>query len=159
MHINNPKINIDPVVAKKFKVALVYSSWHVDIVSRLVEGAKKACLEKGVSEENISYFLAPGAYELPQLVDRLARTKNFHAIVPMGCVIRGETNHFEMISNTISAAFDQIGRTHQVVVTLGVITAENIEQAHARSGGNKGNKGIEAAEAAIDLAAEFERLK
>ncbi len=76
----------------------------------------------------------------------------------MGCVIRGETNHFEMISNTISAAFDQIGRTYQVPVTFGVVTVENIDQAIARSGGSKGNKGIEAANAALDLAVEFGRL-
>ncbi len=144
---------------KNFKIAIVSSTWHWDIVQHLVEGAKSECLEMGISESNIEYYSVAGAYELPQMVEKLARNKKHHGIIPVGCVIRGETNHYELIVQTISTAFDKIGRTHGVPVSFGVLTVENPSQAYERIGGPKGNKGIEAAIAALELASEFERVR
>ena len=152
-----PKKNLPEDFRKKVKIAIAFSSWHTDIVNLLVQGAVRACREKGLMEEQIEFFSAPGAYELPQLVEKIARSKKFHAIAPMGCVVRGETNHYELISNTIAKAFDEIGRTHQVAVSFGVITADNLSQAMSRAEGAKGNKGSEAAHAALELAAELEK--
>lgn len=144
--------------SKKFQVAIVFSNWHTTIVESLVHGAMKACLEKGLSEEQLHIFSAPGAYEIPQLVEKLVRTKKYHAIVTVGCVVRGETGHYDLIVDTISRSLDQIGRTYQVPVSFGVLTVENMDQAIDRAGGTKGNKGVEAANAALELAAEFERV-
>jgi 6,7-dimethyl-8-ribityllumazine synthase len=142
----------------KFNVAIVSSTWHTEIVQHLVEGAKTECLNSGIQEQNIHYFSVAGAYELPQMIEKLARSKKFHALIPVGCVIRGETNHYELIVQTIAAAFDHIGRAHQVPVSFGVLTVENPSQAYERIGGAKGNKGVEAAIAALGLASEFERV-
>lgn len=145
--------------ARKFQVAIVFSNWHTTIVEPLVRGAMKACLEKGLSEEQLHVFSVPGAYEIPQMVEKLARTKKYHAIVTAGCVIRGETGHYDLIVDTVSRSLDQIGRSYEVPVSFGVLTVENMDQAIERAGGTKGNKGEEAANAALELAAEFERVK
>ncbi|MEZ4846902.1 MAG: 6,7-dimethyl-8-ribityllumazine synthase [Bdellovibrionota bacterium] len=155
--INNRELSTEQ--QKNFKIAIVSSTWHWDIVQHLVEGAKKACVEAGVQEANIEYYSVAGAYELPQMVEKIARSKKFNGIIPVGCVIRGETNHYELIVSTISVAFDKIGRTHGTPVSFGVLTVENPSQAYERIGGSKGNKGIEAAVAALELACEFERVK
>lgn len=143
---------------KKFKVAIVSSTWHDDIVEHLVEGARKYCIETGVEANNIDHFTVAGAYELPQMIEKLARSHKYHALIPVGCVIRGETNHYDLIVQSISFAFDHIGRTHGVPVSFGVLTVENPSQAYERVGGSKGNKGIEAAIAALNLAVEFEKV-
>jgi len=158
MYTQSVKKELSTDQKNKFKVAIVSSTWHMDIIQHLIDGAKTACLEAGIKESNIEYFTVAGAYELPQIIEKLARTKNFHALIPVGCVIRGETNHYELIVQTISTAFDQIGRTHGIPVSFGVLTVENPSQAYERIGGSKGNKGIEAALAALDLACEFERV-
>ncbi len=143
---------------KTFKIAIISSTWHWDIVQHLVDGAKTECIEMGIQENNIEYYTVAGAYELPQMIEKLARTKKFHALIPVGCVIRGETNHYDLIVQTISIAFDHIGRTHGVPVSFGVLTVENPSQAYERIGGSKGNKGIEATIAALDMAIEFEKV-
>ncbi|MCC7460597.1 MAG: 6,7-dimethyl-8-ribityllumazine synthase [Proteobacteria bacterium] len=155
--IENKKLNTDQ--QKNFKIAIVSSTWHWDIVQHLVEGAKTTCIESGVQEQNIEYYSVAGAYELPQMVEKIARNKNVHGIIPVGCVIRGETNHYELIVQTISTAFDKIGRTHGIPVSFGVLTVENPSQAYERIGGSKGNKGEEAAIATLGLASEFERVR
>ena len=154
--LENKKLSTDQ--QKNFKVAIVSSTWHWDIVQHLVEGAKTTCMEAGIQEQNIEYYSVAGAYELPQMVEKIARNKNVNGIIPVGCVIRGETNHYELIVQTISTAFDKIGRTHGVPVSFGVLTVENPSQAYERIGGAKGNKGAEAAIAALGLASEFERV-
>ena len=143
---------------KIFRVALVYSNWHSEIIEQLLKGSMKACLEKGLSEEHIHMYSVPGAYEIPQMVEKIAHAKRHHAIVTLGCVVRGETGHYDLICNTISASIDQIARHYQVPVSFGVLTVEDLTQALDRAGGMKGNKGEEAANAAIELAAEFERV-
>jgi 6,7-dimethyl-8-ribityllumazine synthase len=143
---------------KNFRVAIVYSNWHSDIVEQLLKGSMKACLEKGLSEEHIHLYSVPGAYEIPQMVEKIAHTKKHQAIVTLGCVVRGETGHYDLICNTISASLDQIARHYQVAVSFGVLTVEDLNQALDRAGGMKGNKGEEAANAAIDLASELERV-
>lgn len=158
MYTENSIKALAPDQKTKFKVAIVSSTWHTDIVEHLAEGAKRACIELGVSEQNIHFFTVAGAYELPQMIEKLARSHKFHALIPVGCVIRGETNHYDLIVQTISGAFDQIGRAHQVPVSFGVLTVENPSQAYERVGGAKGNKGAEAAYAALNLAVEFEKV-
>lgn len=153
------KKTLSEAQSRKFQVGIVFSNWHTDIVESLLHGAMKACLEKGITEDRIQMFSVPGAFEIPQMVEKLARTRKFHALITAGCVIRGETGHYDLIVDTVSRSLDEIGRKYEVPVTFGVLTVENMDQALDRAGGTKGNKGEEAAHAALELAAEFERVK
>lgn len=139
-------------------VALVYTRWHQDYVSTLVTGAKQACADMGVEVANVSSHAVAGAFELPQMAQALAHTKQVHAIVPLGCLIRGETIHYEVIAQTVTQALDALGRQTGVATALGVITVENHQQAKDRCGGSLGNKGYEAAQAAIELAVQIKEV-
>ncbi|MCB0326164.1 MAG: 6,7-dimethyl-8-ribityllumazine synthase [Bdellovibrionales bacterium] len=136
-------------------MAIVHTSWHRDIVDKLVDGAKRACLEQGIKESNIVCFEVAGSFELSQMVSHLAGSQKYGAIIPLGCLIKGETIHFEVIAQTITDALDEIGRRSGIPVSLGVITVNSKAQALERCGGKEGHKGYEAAIAAIQLAQHF----
>lgn len=140
------------------RVALVYTRWHHEYVDVLVEGAKQGCMELGVQDQHISGHAVAGAFELPQMAASLARSKKIDAIVALGCLIKGQTIHYEVIAQTVTQALDQVGRDTQVATALGVITVENHQQAKDRCGGSLGNKGFEAAQAAIELAVQMKEV-
>ncbi|MCB1197325.1 MAG: 6,7-dimethyl-8-ribityllumazine synthase [Bdellovibrionota bacterium] len=148
--IKNP--TVPKSLQKDFRIAIVAASWHKEIVSSLITGARQTAIDCGMLEDHVTLFRVAGTYELPQMVEVLAATKKYDGIVPVGCVIKGETNHFELICDTIAKSFDKIGRKNHVAVSFGVVSAYTIEQAVARAGGDKGNKGSEAMAAAIALA-------
>jgi 6,7-dimethyl-8-ribityllumazine synthase len=132
-------------------VALVAAQWHRSIIDRLIEGARQTLLKGGVTADAIEVHWVPGSFELPQAVSALAKTGRYQAIVPIGCIVRGETAHFDFISQSVFQGLDQVGRETGVAVSLAVLTVETIEQAIERAGGKFGNKGEEAADAALDL--------
>ncbi|MEZ4705293.1 MAG: 6,7-dimethyl-8-ribityllumazine synthase [Bdellovibrionota bacterium] len=142
-------------VTNKLRVAIIHTAWHTSIISALVEGAKKTCLDQGVAPENIDVFEVAGSFELPQMANHLARRGHYGAIIPIGCLIKGETIHFEIIAQTVTRALDEVARENDVPISLGVITVNTMEQALARAGGELGNKGSEAAIAALELAQHF----
>lgn len=145
-------------VRNDFQVAIVAASWHKEIVTSLITGARQTANECGVLEDHVSLYRVSGTYELPQMIQSLAQTGKYNAIVPVGCVIKGETNHFELICETIARSFDEIGRKTGVSVSFGVVTTLTKEQAIARAGGDKGNKGSEAMAAAIDLSVQKKNI-
>jgi 6,7-dimethyl-8-ribityllumazine synthase len=131
------------------RMAVVVSRFNEDVSQRLLRGALGALEEHGVQEPDV--FWVPGSLELPVTALALAERGNHDAIVCLGCVIRGETYHFELVANQAAAGIMQVQLDTGVPVAFGVLTTEDREQALARSG-PKNNKGAEAAEAAIEMA-------
>ncbi len=130
-------------------IAIVASRYNEDVTRRLVRGALNALTEQGAGEPDV--FWVPGALELPVAALALAEKGGYDAIVCVGCVIRGETYHFELVANQSAAGLMQVQLDTGVPITNGVLTTEDREQAQARSG-PKNNKGAEAALAAIEMA-------
>lgn len=138
--------------AKGCRFAIVASRWNDAIVSRLIDGAMKALQAASVPDDAIESFRVPGAFELPLCAQKAAETREFDAVICLGVVIRGDTPHFEYIAATAARGISEAGLRTGVPLLFGVITADNIEQAEARSGDDENNKGYEAASAALELA-------
>ena len=133
----------------ELRIAVVVARFNEDVTKRLLRGALGALQEHGVEEPDVLWV--PGSLELPVTALALAERGNHDAIVCLGCVVRGETYHFEVVANQAAAGIMQVQLDTGVPVTFGVLTTEDKEQALARSG-PKNNKGAEAAEAAIEMA-------
>jgi 6,7-dimethyl-8-ribityllumazine synthase len=140
-------------------VAIVASRYHEAISARLVDGARDALRRHGVRTDDVSVVWVPGAFELPQAAARLAAAGGVDALVCVGCVIRGETPHFEFVAGEAARGIAEVGRSTGVPTTFGLITANTQEQAEARAGGAVGNRGEEAALAALELLALFARVR
>lgn len=125
-------------------VAIVVSRYNETVTNALLEGARSAYLTSGGSADKLGVIEAPGAFELPVLANAAARCGLYRGVVALGCVIKGETRHDEYIASAIAHAIAEISIKTGVPVALGVLTTENVEQARARAGGEKGNKGAEA---------------
>jgi len=128
-------------------IAIVASRFNQEITDRLVDGAQEAL--KGIAETTLSFV--PGAFEIPLAAKRAALSGRFDAVVALGCVIRGETAHFEYISHAATMGISQVGLETGVPVAFGVLTTETEEQALARSGPGPDNKGYHAAQAAVEM--------
>jgi len=124
----------------------------------LVDGAVNALLTHGISESNVEVYWVPGSFELPQAALHLARTRRFAGIVCLGVVIRGQTPHFEHVAREAAGGIRQVALSTGVPATFGVITALTAEQAWDRAGGEVGNRGQEAAEAALEMAELVEQV-
>jgi len=141
-------------------VALVVSRYHELITGKLLEGARACCREHGVRDDHVDVLWTPGAFELPVVAEAAASSGRYAAIVALGCVIRGETPHFDYVAGEAARGLGNVALAHQVPVGFGVLTVDTPEQAEARAGGSAGNKGFEAAEAALataDLLAQLPR--
>lgn len=141
-----------PLDGSALRVAVVVSRFNEMITEKLLQGATEAALEHGVPDAAIDVVWVPGAYELPMAARRLAATGRYHAIACTGAVIRGQTPHFDFVAGESARGILDVARDFSIPVTFGVITSDNVEQAHARSGGAVGNKGREAMLAAIEMA-------
>jgi 6,7-dimethyl-8-ribityllumazine synthase len=137
----------------------VASRFNGAITGRLVAGARAALLRHGVRPGNVRVVWVPGAFELPQAAGRLASRGGVDALVCVGCVIRGETPHFEYVAGEAARGISEVGRSTGVPTTFGLITANTRAQAEARAGGEVGNRGEEAALAALELLALFAELR
>jgi len=133
------------------RVAVIASRFNDEIVDGLLEGAERGLVEAGVDWSTVPVFRVPGAFEIPLAAKKAATSGKFDAVIAIGCLIRGETPHFEYISNQTSLGIGQVALETGVPVTFGVITVNTDEQAAARSKPNKENKGYEAATAAIEM--------
>ena len=136
------------------RIAIVASRFNAEITERLIAGAEEAL--RGLAE--VALFYVPGAFEIPLAAKRAAVSGRFDAIVAIGCVIRGETAHFEYISHVASTGIAQVGLETGVPVTFGVLTVDTDEQAMARSVPGGDNKGYHAAQAAVEMARIVKRL-
>ncbi|MFP4150207.1 MAG: 6,7-dimethyl-8-ribityllumazine synthase [Nitriliruptoraceae bacterium] len=138
--------------ASGLTVAVVAGRFNEVIVRSLVEGATSALLRHGASADAITVVWTPGSWELPVVLDRLAASGRYDALVALGCVVRGETAHFDYVAGEGSNGTAAVARTHGIPIGNGVLTTETWDQAVARAGGKLGNKGAEAALAAVETA-------
>jgi 6,7-dimethyl-8-ribityllumazine synthase len=134
------------------RVAMVVSRYHERITSRLLEGAMVACLEAGIPDADVDVLWVAGAFELGVIASAAAHSGRYAAIVALGAVIRGETPHFNYVAGETSAALSRAATDALVPVGFGLLTCDTMEQAESRAGGAAGNKGREAAEAALRTA-------
>jgi 6,7-dimethyl-8-ribityllumazine synthase len=144
--------------AKGLRFGVVVSRFNDLLTGRLVEGALDCLTRHGARDEDMVVVKVPGAWELPMVADRLARSGKVDAIVAVGVLIRGDTPHFEYIAAEVSKGLAQVGLGTGVPVSFGVLTTESLEQAIERSGTKAGNKGWHAALAAIEMVQLYRRL-
>jgi len=141
------------------RVAIVMSRFNGQVTSRLLSGAIACLTHHGVREEDVDVLSVPGAWELP-LAARLAADRGaYAAIVALGCVIRGETSHFDFVAGPAANGLARVAEETRVPVALGLLTTDDLGQALARAGGRLGNKGWDAAEAALEMADLARRLR
>src|SRR3954466_7378777 len=133
------------------RIAVIASRFNDEIVEGLLEGTQRGLVEAGVDWSTVPVFRVPGAFEIPLAAKKAATSGKFDAVIAIGCLIRGETPHFEYISNQTSLGIGQVALETGIPVTFGVITVNTDEQASARSQPDKENKGYEAATAAIEM--------
>jgi 6,7-dimethyl-8-ribityllumazine synthase len=134
-------------------VAVIVSRFHDPITSRLLEHAREALRRGGIPDGNVEVTFVPGAFELPVVAEAAAASERFDAIVALGCVIRGETPHFEYVASEAARGLGNVALAHRIAVGFGVLTTETMEQAQARV-----SKGAEAVQAALETADALERL-
>ena len=134
------------------RFAIVAARFNERITERLVEGAQRALTAAKIPPEDVELHWVPGSFELPQAAAHLAATGSYAGIVCVGCVIRGETPHFDFVAREAAAGIREVALATGVPTTFGVITALTEDQAWARAGGAVGNRGEEAADAAVEMA-------
>jgi 6,7-dimethyl-8-ribityllumazine synthase len=137
--------------AEGLRVAIVASRWNDFIVSRLIGGAVDALERLGASSDAITIIRVPGSFELPMAAKRAAMSDEYDAVVCLGVVIRGETSHNEYIAAEVIKGVANVSLETNLPITLGVVTADNLEQAIDRAGAKSGNKGFDAAMTAVEL--------
>jgi 6,7-dimethyl-8-ribityllumazine synthase len=133
------------------RIAVVTSRFNEFVTTRLLAGAREALRAEGVRAEDITEFWTPGSWELPLAAKALAATKRYDALVCLGCVIRGETTHHLYVSGEAARGLATVSLETGVPIGFGVLTTENVEHAAARAGGSEGNKGADAARAAVEM--------
>ncbi|MCX5853093.1 MAG: 6,7-dimethyl-8-ribityllumazine synthase [Deltaproteobacteria bacterium] len=153
-----PKIVEGKIVAKGMKFGIVASRFNDFICGRLVEGAVDALTRAGADDKDILIYKVPGAFELPLIAKKLAKSGRFDAVICLGAIIRGATPHFEYISAEVSKGIAVVGLETETPVTFGVLTTDTIEQAIERAGTKAGNKGWDAAMSAIEMVDLFKKL-
>ena len=140
------------LLGKGLKFGVVVSRFNEFITKKLLEGAQDALLRHGVSEDDIDIAWVPGSFEIPLVAKKLAESKRYDAIICLGAVIRGATPHFEYIAAEVAKGIAKVSLEAGLPVSFGVITADTLEQAIERAGTKDGNKGIDAAVNAIEMA-------
>ena len=137
----------------KFKFGIIVAEWNAEITGALYNGAVKTLLENGVAEKNIYSFSVPGTFELSSAADILLNKESgLDAVICLGCVIQGDTKHFDFICDAVAQGITNVSIKHTKPVIFGVLTTNDLEQAQDRAGGKHGNKGDEAAITAIKMA-------
>ncbi|MDD5424416.1 MAG: 6,7-dimethyl-8-ribityllumazine synthase [Candidatus Omnitrophica bacterium] len=146
------------LIAKGKKFAIVVSRFNDFISKRLLEGAIDTLLRHGAKESEIEAIWVPGAFEIPVIANKVARSKKYDAVLCLGAVIKGSTPHFEYVSSEAAKGVAKVSMDTGIPVIFGVITAENLEQAIERAGTKDGNKGRDAALSAIEMANLLENI-
>jgi 6,7-dimethyl-8-ribityllumazine synthase len=153
-----PKTIQGSMIATGKKFAIVASRFNEFITSKLIDGAVDTLVRHGAQEAAIEIVWVPGAFEIPAVAKRLAARKKHDALLCLGCVIRGATPHFDYIAAEASKGIASVGMQSDIPVVFGVLTTDNIEQAIERAGTKVGNKGADAAMAAIELLNLYEEI-
>lgn len=139
------------LIAKGFKFALIVSRFNDFITEKLLEGAVDAIDRSGGNKEAIDILRVPGAFEIPLVAKRVAQANKYDAVICLGAVIRGETPHFDYVAGEVTKGIALLNLEFAVPISYGIITADTTEQAIERAGNKMGNKGFQAAQAAIEL--------
>lgn len=147
------------LLAKGFKFAMVVSRFNDFITEKLLEGAADAIDRSGGNKETIDVLRVPGAFEIPLVTKRVAQANKYDAIICLGAVIRGETPHFDYVASEVTKGIALLNLEFAIPISYGIITADTTEQAIERAGNKMGNKGFQAAQAAIELLNLFRDAK
>ena len=143
------KIKINASYFKNVKIGIIISEWNSEITKKLYDGAKKTLIDFGYNDIITEYV--PGSFELPIASQIILEKNSLDAVICLGCVIKGETKHFDFICNTTANGIKDVSLKYNIPVIFGVLTDNNIQQSIERSGGKFGNKGVEAAISAIKM--------
>lgn len=138
--------------AKPYRFGIVVAEWNAEITNALYQGAYQTLISNGATEENILTYTVPGSFELTSGADLLLKNINLDAVICLGCVIQGETRHFDFICDAVAHGVSNVAVKYSKPVVFGVLTTDNLQQAIDRAGGKHGNKGDEAAVTAIKMA-------
>jgi 6,7-dimethyl-8-ribityllumazine synthase len=157
--MNAPRTIEGQLLARDSRFAIVAGRFNDLIVSRLIDGALDTLRRHGAADADIQLVRVPGAWELPLTVKRLARSRRFHGVVALGAVIRGQTPHFDFVCQECAAGIRQVSLEFEVPVGFGVLTCDTVDQALDRAGGKAGNKGSDAALAALEMASLLRQLE
>jgi len=139
------------LVSKEIRAGIVVARFNEFITSKLLSGALDGLKRHDVSEDNIDVAWVPGAFEIPLIASKMAKSGKYDAVICLGAVIRGSTSHYDYVCNEVSKGIAQTALASGVPVMFGVLTTENIEQAIERAGTKAGNKGFDCAEGAIEM--------
>jgi 6,7-dimethyl-8-ribityllumazine synthase len=140
------------LIATDLKFGIVVSRFNEFVTGKLLEGAMDALLRHGAADADIEICWTPGTFEIPLVAQKMAKSGKYSAVICLGALIRGSTPHFDYIASEVTKGIAQAGLASGIPVLFGVITTDNLEQAIERSGTKAGNKGYQAAEAAIEMA-------
>ncbi len=146
------------LVAEGLKFGIVISRFNSFITERLLEGALDALRRSGAAEEDIEVIWTPGAFEIPAVAGIAARSGRYDAVLCLGAVIRGDTPHFDYVAAEVAKGVAALASSSTVPVSFGVLTTDSIEQAIERAGTKAGNKGFDAARAAVEMANLYREL-
>ena len=147
-----PEFSGDPRAEALARFAIIASRWNPSIVDALIDGARRVLAAHGVADAAIDLVRVPGAWEIPQVAAKLARGAKYRAILALGCVVRGDTRHYEHVADGCAQALMRVALDTQVPVLNGVLAVERMADAQARAGGAHGNKGEDVALAALEMA-------
>jgi len=147
-----------PGPTSRRRVAVLVSRFNEEVTTRLLAGAREALRRHAVPDSRVDVVWVPGAFELPVAAEAAAAAERYDVIVALGCVIRGETAHFEYVAGEAARGLGNVALAHRIAVGFGVLTTDTLEQALARAGGAAGNKGADAAEAALQTADALDQL-
>ena len=147
------------LAARDARIAIVAARFNDFVVERLVQGALDALLRHGAAEKNLELVRVPGCFDMPLVVRRLAQSRRYDAIVALGAVVKGETAHFDYVAGECAAGLSRAAADTGVPVAFGVLTCATMEQAIDRAGGKAGNKGADAALAALEMSNLLKRLE
>ncbi len=139
------------LVSKEIRVGIIAARFNEFITSKLLSGALDGLKRHDVSEDNIDVAWVPGAFEIPLIASKMAKSGKYDAVICLGAVIRGSTSHYDYVCNEVSKGIAQTALASGIPVMFGVLTTENIEQAIERAGTKAGNKGFDCAEGAIEM--------
>lgn len=155
--MRTPKLMTAPPVAPdvpragRLRVVVLVAAWHADITEALYAACQQTLLNSGIKKNHILRFDVPGSFELPCAAAQVIRSLKPDGVVCLGCIVRGETRHHEYIAHSLAFAIQQLNLQGRCPVLFGVLTTDTLEQAVARSGGDQGNKGEEAARALLHM--------
>jgi len=137
--------------ASAYRFGIIVSEWNAEITNALYQGAYNTLITRGAKAQNILTFHVPGSFELTAAADILLKNRNVDAVICLGCVIQGETRHFDFICNAVASGITNVSLKYEKPVVFGVLTTNTMQQAIERAGGIHGNKGDEAAVTAIKM--------